>query len=114
MSDDLNFQNISTVQNKLQPKPVTFVAAATVAPTTFLSFIAGTTALATITPPVTGAHLLAIVATATNWAGAVTTGNILVASVTNSTLWQNKLNLFVYDPISAKYYPSYAVHSTTT
>ncbi len=112
MPDDLNFQNISTVHNAGQPKPVTFVAAATIAPTTFVSFIAGATALATITPPVTGAHMLCIIATSTNWAGAVTTGNILVASVTNSELWANKANFFVYNPLTAKYYPSYAVHST--
>ena len=110
---DADFQNLSTVQTSLQQKPVTITAATTVAPTTFMTFIAGTTAIATITPPVTGAHMLAIVATSTNWAGAVTTGNIIVASVTNSTLWQNKVNLFVYNPIDAKYYPSYAVHSTT-
>jgi hypothetical protein len=109
---DLNFQDISTVQSGLQPKPVTITAAATIAPTTFLTFIAGTTAIATITPPVTGAHMLAIVATSTNWAGAVTTGNILVASVTNSELWANKLSLFVYNPLNGKYYPNYGVHTT--
>lgn len=113
MSDDLNFQNISTVQNKLQPKPVTFTAAATIAPTTFLSFIEGTTALAQITPPVTGAHMLAIVATSTNWLGAVTSGNIIVASITTGTTWANRVNFFVYDPLTAKYYPSYAVLTTT-
>lgn len=110
---DLEFQNISTVQSNLQPTPKTITAAATVAPTTFVTFIAGTTAIATITPPVTGAHMICIIATSTNWAGAVTTGNIIVASVTNSTLWQNKANFFCYDPVTAKYYPSYAVHSTT-
>lgn len=110
---DLSFQDISTVNNELQPKPVTFTAATTIAPTTFLSFITGTTALATITPPVSGAHMLAIVSNTTNWAGCVTTGNIAVASVTNSDLWQGKVNLFVYNPLTAKYYPTYAVHSTT-
>lgn len=109
---DLDFQNISTVQSKLQPQPVTFTAAATIAPSTFLTFVAGVTAIATITPPVTGAHLLAIVLTSTNSAGFVTTGNILVASVTNSELWQNKLNLFVYNPTNGKYYPNYGVHTT--
>lgn len=110
---DLLHQNIGSVQSKQQPQPVTFVAAATIAPTTYVSFIAGTTALATITPPVTGQHSLVIIATSTNWAGAVTTGNILVASVTNSELWENKANLFVYNPITQKYHPNYAVHSTT-
>lgn len=113
MPDDLNFQNISTVQNKNQPAPVTITAAATIAPTTFLTIVAGVTAVATITPPVTGSHMLAIVMSSTNAAGFTTTGNILVASVTNSELWQNKANLFVYNPLTAKYHPSYAVHSTT-
>lgn len=82
-------------------------AATTIVPTTFLTFIAGTTAVAQITPPVTGAHMLAIVATSTNWAGMVTTGNILVASITNSVLWANKVSLLVYNPITAKYHPNF-------
>jgi hypothetical protein len=111
---DLDFQAFSTVQNKnQQTQPSTIVAAATIAPVNFLTFVAGTTAVATITPPVTGVHMLAIVATSTNWAGAVTSGNIIAASVTNSELWLDKVNLFVYNPINAKYYPSYAVHNTT-
>jgi hypothetical protein len=109
MPDDLNFQNISTVQNNLQPQPVTFTAAATIAPKTFLSIISGTTAVATITPPVTGAHMLAIISATSNWAGAVTTGNVLVASVTNGTNWANRVSLFFFNPITAKYYPLYAV-----
>lgn len=110
---DLNFQDISTVQNNLQPAPVTITATATIAPTTFVTFIAGTTALVTITPPVTGAHMLAIIATSTNWLGALTTGNILVASITNGTTWANRVNFFVYNPLNQKYYPSYAVLTTT-
>lgn len=113
MPDDLNFANIDTAQSNIQPGPVTVTAAATIAPTTFVTFIAGTTALATITPPVSGQHLLAIIATSTNWAGAVTTGNILVASITNGTTWANRLNLFVYNPLNGKYYPNYAVLTTT-
>ncbi len=109
MADDLNFQNISTVQNSLQPGPVTITAAATIAPTTFLTFITGTTAVVTITPPVTGCHMLAIVATLTNWAGATTAGNVIVASVTNGTTWTNKVSLFVYNPLTAKYYPAFAI-----
>lgn len=110
---DLDFQNISTVQSKQQPAPVTIVAAATIAPTTFLTFLAGTTAVATITPPVTGAHMLAIVSKTTNFAGFVTTGNVLVASVTNSELWLDKVSLLVYNPLTGKYYPNFGVHSTT-
>ena len=110
---DLNFQDISTVQNQLQPKPVTIVAAATIAPTTFLTIVAGATAVATITPPVTGTHMLAIVASTTNFAGFTTTGNVIVASITNGTTWTNKVSLFVYNPLTGKYYANYAVSNTT-
>lgn len=108
---DLNFQNFSTVQSALQPQPNTLTAAATVAPTTLITFITGTTAVATITPPVTGQHILCLVATLTNWAGCVTTGNILVASITNGTTWANKLNFFAYNPTTGKYHPCYGLQA---
>jgi hypothetical protein len=104
---ELYFQNLSTVHGPLQPKPVSIVAAATIAPTTFLTIITGTTAVATITPPVDGAHMLAIVAAATNFAGFLTSGNIAHASLTNSTFWANKMTLLVYNPLTAKYLPLY-------
>lgn len=107
--DSLNFQQLSTVQNKAMQTPQTFTAAATIAPQTFLSFITGTTAVATITPPITGVHMLALVSTTSNWAGVVTTGNVIVASVTNSVNWLNRVSLFVYNPLNQKYYPQYAV-----
>lgn len=110
---DLLFQNISSVQSSQQPAPVTITAAATIAPSTYVTFITGTTAVATITPPVSGQHSLVLISKITNWAGAVTSGNILVASITNGTTWLNRANLFVYDPATAKYYPSYAVMTTT-
>jgi hypothetical protein len=96
-----DFQALSTVQSNVQPGPVTLTAAATLAPTTFLTIVTGTTALATITPPVNGTHMLAFAPSATNWAGTVTTGNILVAT----TPAQNKVQLLVYNPLTAKYYP---------
>src|SRR5258706_10924766 len=105
---DLNFQDFSTVQSGAQPQPVTITAASVIAPTTFLTFIAGTTAVVTITPPVSGTHMLAIVSSTSNWAGVTTAGNVIVASITNSILWLNKVSLFVYNPITAKYYPAYA------
>jgi hypothetical protein len=112
MANDLNFQNMSTVQNNLQPAPVTVAAAATISPTTFLTIVTGTTAIATITPPVTGTHMLAIVASATNFSGFLTTGNILLASLTNSTVWANRVSLFVYNPLTAKYHPTFATYTT--
>jgi hypothetical protein len=110
---DLLFQNISSVQSNQQPAPVTFTAAATIAPSTYVSYITGTTALTTITPPVSGQHSLVLVSKTTNWAGVLTTGNVVVASITNGTTWLDRANLFVYDPTRAKYLPLYAVSTTT-
>lgn len=100
---DIDFQNFSTVQSSLQPKPVTVAAAATIAPTTFLTFVTGTTAVATITPPVTGSHVLALCFTATNPGAFVTTGNIFNNSTTPAT--NSRITFLVFDPSTAKYYP---------
>lgn len=98
---DLDFQNLSTVQNKLQPAPVTLDAATTVAPTTFLTFVAGTTNIATITPPVTGTHLLMLVFTDAAPGDLLTTGNIVDGL---TTITQNVPIFVVYNPIEALYY----------
>jgi len=97
---DLQFQDLSTVANSGQPKPVTIASAATVAPTTFLTFISGTTAIATVTPPATGAHLLVFVFTNATPTAFTTTGNIKAVS----TPAQNLPVVLVYNPIEAKYY----------
>lgn len=101
MANDLLFQNLSTVQNLLQPKPVTLASATTVAPTTFLTFLSGTVDVTTITPPVTGSHLLVFIWTSATPGDVLTTGNILVGT---TTIAQNSIALFVYDPNQAKYY----------
>lgn len=96
---DVDFQNISTVHSGLQPKPVTIASAATVAPSTFISFISGTTAIATVTPPVSGAHLLVFIFTTTTPVAFTTTGNIkLVATPTT-----NMPMFLVYNPLENKY-----------
>lgn len=102
---DLNHADLRTVQSKLQPTPVRMTVAATIAPTTFLTVLSGNTPVATITPPVTGAHMLAIMPGTTT--GFTTTGNI----VGGETTVANSVYLFVYDPVYAKYY---MVRSTTT
>ena len=100
MANDLDFQNLSTVQSNAQPLPATLAAAATIVPTTFLTFVTGTTQIANITPPVTGTHLLAIIHTDGAPGTYLTTGNILTAVVPT----QNIPCFFFYDPIQAKYY----------
>lgn len=96
---DLNFQNISTVHSDLQPTPTRMTAAATIAPTTFLTVLAAGPAVATITPPVTGAHMLALMFA--DAAGVTNTGNIsaVVASVALRPM------LLIYDPVSGNYFP---------
>lgn len=95
---DLNFQNFSTVQDNLQPMPVTFATAATIAPVGFMTYVTGTAAtVANITPPVTGQHMLMIQFST----GAVlnVTGNIANAV----TVVSNVPALFFYNPLTAKY-----------
>jgi len=97
---DLNFQDLSTVQNSLQPKPVTIASASTIAPTTFLTIITGTTQLVTITPPVTGTHMLIFVFP--DAMGVFSTaGNILVAADPGV----NIATIMIYNPITGKYIP---------
>jgi hypothetical protein len=96
---DLLFQNFSTVQSDQQPLPATVASATAIAPTTFLSKVTGSTEIDTISPPVTGCHMLALVSVD----GAVvlgTSGNILVGYTTV----QNRVIFLVYDPALAKYF----------
>ncbi len=97
---DLEFQNLSTVQNKLQPAPVTLASAASISPSTYLTMVTGTVAIATIVPPVTGTVQLAFVFTTTTPVAFTTTGNI----ATVSTPTQNVLTVGVYNPLTQKWY----------
>ena len=97
---DLDFQLLSTVSNSGQPKAATVASAATIAPTTYLTMVSGTVAIANITPPVTGWVQLAFVFTTTTPTAFTTTGNI--AAVTTPT--QNVLLLGVYNPVTSKWY----------
>lgn len=98
---DLEHQNIDSVQSNQQPLPPTIASAATVAPVHFLNFISGTVAIATITPPVTGAHMVVMVFTTTTPTAFTTTGNVkFVATPT-----QNVPMLLIWNPIENKYYP---------
>lgn len=94
---DLQFQDISTVQSDKQPKPVTLTAAATIAPTTFLTVLSGNTAVTTITPPVTGTHMLAIVPGTTT--GFAAGGNV----VGGTTTVASRAVLLVYNPLTGNY-----------
>lgn len=98
---ELDFQKISSVASGVMQPPRTIASAATVAPTTFLSLISGTTAIATITPPVTAAHMLVFVFTTTQSGQFLTTGNIQQSTTTATA---NVPVYLVYNPLTSKYY----------
>lgn len=98
-SPDLLFQNLSTVQNKVQPQPPTIASAATIAPTHFLTRVSGTAAIVNITPPIDGAHMLVLVPTG---AFTMTAAGNIAFLMGAATVGQPVL-LF-YDPTVAKYY----------
>jgi enamine deaminase RidA (YjgF/YER057c/UK114 family) len=94
---DIDFQQLSTVQNAQMPKPRTIASAATIAPDTCLSFISGTAAIVNIVPPVSGFHILflwPLAAFTTTAAGNITT--VLTAAIGAPVI------LF-YNPVTMKY-----------
>ena len=97
---DLLFQNFSTVQSDKQPQPVTMAAAATIAPTGFLTFLTGTTQVASVTPPVTGAHMIALVFTNGNPGAFTGAGNVRGTKDPA----QYECVLLVYNPVDDYYY----------
>lgn len=60
-SNDLNFQNLSTVAGAQSPKPPTLASAATIAPTTFVTVVSGVAAIVNVTPPEDGWHMLVLI-----------------------------------------------------
>ena len=75
----------------------TIASAATIAPTTFLTVLTGNTAITTITPPITQAHMICLVFAGT---AGITAGNNInntKASVASEAM------LLVYNPTTAKY-----------
>lgn len=99
---DLDFQLISTVHSAAMPKPATIASTtAGIAPTTFVSIVSGTAAIATITPPVAGAHMLCIIFSSTQSGQFPTTGNITASATTAAS---NVPQLLVFDPGQNKYF----------
>ena len=94
---DLQFQQLSTVQSDKEPTPAIVTAAATISPTTFLTFIEGSTPVQTINPPVSGCHMICLIA---GGAALTTTGGNVVGGTTTV---DESAYLFVYDPSTAKY-----------
>lgn len=100
VSGDLLAANFASPQSNLQPAPVTLASAATIAPSTLLTFVTGTTQVATVTPPVTGSHVLWFCFTNGSPGALLTSGNIQSAY----TPIQNRPFAMIYDPSTAKYW----------
>lgn len=82
----------------------TLASATTIAPTQVVSFVSGTTAIATITPPSpisAGGGIIVLIPTAAFTTN--TLGNIALAS----TAVINKALIMTYDSTTTKWYPSY-------
>jgi hypothetical protein len=82
------------------PMPTTVASAATIAPTQKLTFLTGTTQVATITPPAQGYHELVLCFTNGSPGAFLTTGNIKTAY----TPIQNRPIMLYYDPSTALYW----------
>jgi len=96
---DRLFQDISTVQSNLQRGVTTIASAATIAPLTVFTIVTGTVAIADITPPVTGFHLLFMMHDNGAPATYLTSGNIDSAVIPT----QNVPCCFIYNPATLSY-----------
>lgn len=97
---DLLHHNLNPTQSDKQPSPSTIASAATITPTSHLTIITGTVQVATIVPPVTGAHQLCLIFTNAAPGATLTTGNIANAltPVTNIPV------IAQYNPTTSKYH----------
>jgi hypothetical protein len=87
-------------QSELNRAPNTIAAAATITPVHKLTFITGTTQIATITAPVNGYHELVFIFTNATPGAFLTSGNVQRAVAPA----QNVVVSLHYDPITKKYW----------
>jgi hypothetical protein len=100
VSGDLTQGNFAVNQGATTPTPPTIASAATIAPTTALTFITGTVQVGTITPPLAGYHQVVLCFTDGSPGAFLTSGNIKTAYQPI----QNRPITLHYDPVSAKYW----------
>lgn len=98
---DLNAWNLNNTQSNQQPFPTTIASTTTIAPTTFVTFVSGSVAIATITPPFTGQGAIVLIPTGATAFTFTTAGNIKAAL---TTMAQNIPVLMVYSPAENKWY----------
>jgi len=99
MSDNL-FQDLNPIGSDKSAKPATVASTTSIAPNTFLSFITGTTAIATVVPPVTGHCVLCFVFTTTTPTAFTTAGNMKAITTPTSGLPM----FLIYNPVEGKWY----------
>ncbi len=99
-TQELNRYNIGQPQSEQNNNPNTIAAAATIAPVHAMTFLTGTTQVATITPPMPGYHELTLVFTNGAPGALLTSGNIHDAY----TPIQNRPFKVYYDPNTQKYW----------
>lgn len=97
---DLQVADLDTAQSDHQPTPPTIASAATIAPNHFMTFITGTVAIATITPPASGMQMLMFIFTTTTPVAFTTTGNIKAVATPTT----NVPVLATWNPTENKWY----------
>lgn len=100
----LDFQNFSTFQSEVQPKPNTIASAATITPVGKFTRVTGTTQITKITPPVDAYHELTFVFTSA-YAGAFSSGGSGDGAIHASyTSVADRPVTLHYDPRTGLYY----------
>lgn len=92
-----------TVPDNISAAIPTIASATTIAPTTPVIFVSGTTAIATITAPTGCTHSCSIKIIPTGVFATTTAGNISIVS----TAVVSKALIMTYDATGSKWYPSY-------
>jgi hypothetical protein len=105
---DLKHQDFGVAQSKLQPLPVTVASAATLTPTTRLTFVTDQVQLANITPPTTGYCELLLCFTHAAPGAFLTNGTANPIKVAYQPI-QNRPILLCYDPITNFWWPAAVV-----
>lgn len=104
MSTELDHAQYFGLGDSVKPIEKTIAAATTIAPTTQITIVTGTTSVATITPPWPGfAGSLDLVFTDASPGATTTSGNIALAT----TVVTNKPVRMTYSPTLTKWVASY-------
>lgn len=104
MPSELDIQQFYGLGDSVKPIEATIASATTIAPTCQITFVTGTVAVATITPPWAGfAGSLDFIFTDASPAATLTTSNIQLAT----TVVRYKPLRMTYSQINSKWYPSY-------